>query len=147
MLISEDCIPNLTSPKSHNAPFICLTETHLNPEILDAEISIPGYNLFRSDRLNRSHGGVCIYVRKDLAVQSEIKDSNSFCDSLILNIPELNLVITNIYRPPNCPEVLFVQNLEQVSSLPRNMESSSQRACDYLVVGEFPFPLPKLQAI
>ena len=80
-----------------NAPFICLTETHLNPDILDAEVSINGYNLYRSDRNNRSHGGVAIYVRKDLAVKSEVRDSNSFCDSLILSIPQLNLVLANIY--------------------------------------------------
>ena len=88
-------IPRLADlGKESNSPFICLTETHLNPDILDVEIQIDGYNLFRSDRLNRSHGGVCIYVRKDLAVKSELKDSNSFCDSLILHIPQLNLVIT-----------------------------------------------------
>jgi hypothetical protein len=79
-------------------------------------------------------------VRKDLAVKSEIKDSNSFCDSLILHIPQLNLIIANIYRPPNCPEALFVQTLEQVSNFLRNMESSSQRANDYLILGDFNFP-------
>ena len=110
--------------KESNSPFICLTETHLNPEILDAEIQIDGYNLFRSDRLNRSHGGVCIYVRKDLAVKSELKDSNSFCDSLILHIPQLNLVITNMYRPPNGPEALFIQSLDHAASFLRCLESS-----------------------
>ena len=126
--------------RESNSPFICLTETHLSPEILEAKILIKGYNLFRSDRLNRTHGGVCIYVRKDLAVKSEIGDSNSFCDSLILQIPQLNLIISNIYRPPNCPESLFVQTLEHLSSFLRDVESSSQATNDYLVVGDFNFP-------
>ena len=99
-----------------------------------------GYNLFRSDRSNRSHGGVCIYVRKDLAVKSEVKDSNSFCDSLILHIPQLNMILANIYRPPNCPEPLFVQTLEHASSFLRNMECNYQRANDYLIFGDFNFP-------
>ena len=124
--------------RESNSPFICLTETHLNPDVLDAEISIEGYNLFRSDRLNRSHGGVCTYVRKDLAVVSEIKDSNSYCDFQILYLPQLNLVITNVYRPPNCPESMFIETLQKVSSSLRGMES--QKANDYMVLGDFNFP-------
>ena len=119
---------------------MCLTETHLNPDILDAQITMKGYNLFRSDRSNRSHGGVCIYVRKDLAVKSEVKDSNSFCHSLILHIPQLKMILANIYRPPNCPEPLFTQTLEYASSFLRNMECNYQRANDYLIFGDFNFP-------
>ena len=36
--------------KDSNSPFIVLTETWLTEEILDAEISIPKYILYRSDR-------------------------------------------------------------------------------------------------
>ena len=124
--------------RESNSPFICLTETHLTPDVLDAEISIEGYNLFRSDRQTRSHGGVCTYVRKDLAVVSEIKDSDSFCDFQILHLPQLNLSIANIYRPPNCPESSFIETIEKVSSSLRTTES--QRANDYLVLGDFNFP-------
>ena len=122
-----------------NAPFICVTESHLTPEILDAEISIQGYDIFRSDRIGRSHGGVVTYVRKDLVVKTELKDSNSFCDSLILHIPQLNLVLVNIYRPPNCPEILFSQTLEFTSSFFRNLEEQGC-ANTYFVVGDFNFP-------
>ena len=66
--------------KTKNSPLICLTETHLTHEILDAEISINGYNLFRSDRQKRSHGGVCTYVRKDLAAKIEMQFSDSYVD-------------------------------------------------------------------
>ena len=101
-----------------NAPFICLTETHLTPSILDAEVSITGYDLFRSDRMERSHGGVATYVRKDLAVKTFVKDSNSYCDSLILHVPQINLFIINLYRP-NCPQILFNQTIEHSSSFLR----------------------------
>ena len=67
---NQSKIPYLSDLTSKtNAPFICLTETHLTPSVLDAEVSISGYDLFRSDRKYRSHGGVAIYVRKDLAVK------------------------------------------------------------------------------
>ena len=88
--------------KVTNAPFICVTETHLNPNILDAEVAVDGYELFRSDRKERTHGGVAIYVRKDIVVKTAVQESNSYCDSLILHIPQLDMVLINIYRPPNC---------------------------------------------
>ena len=45
-----------------NALVSALTETHLSPDILDAEVQIEGYTLFRADRILRSHGGVAMYA-------------------------------------------------------------------------------------
>ena len=75
-----------------------------------------------------------------MSEKSEVKDSNAFCDSLILEIPQMHLVIINIYRPPNCPENLFLQTLEHTSSFLRNLESYHQHANDYLVFGDLNFP-------
>ena len=56
--------------------FVCVTETHLNPQILDAEISLPGYHRpFRKDRdfsvsgtdsKTSGGGGSIIYARETL---------------------------------------------------------------------------------
>ena len=115
----------------------------MNPSILDAEIAIPGYDLFRSDRKDRSHGGVAIYVRKDIAVKTSIQESNSYCDSLILHIPQLNLVLMNVYRPPGCPEIIFNQTMEHAASFLRNLEEGNQCANTYLLMGDFNFPFLK----
>ena len=40
---------------------ICITETWLSPNVPDSCVSIPGYNLFRKDRITTG-GGVCIYL-------------------------------------------------------------------------------------
>ena len=40
--------------------FIGLCETFLNSNVLDAEVSLPGYNISRCDRRDRIGGGVCI---------------------------------------------------------------------------------------
>ena len=45
---------------------MALTETHLTPNIGDAEIHIPKYVVFRTDRKDRSHGGVAMYIREDV---------------------------------------------------------------------------------
>ena len=111
--------------KLSNAPYICLTETHLNPDIIDAEIQLENYTLFRSDRNERSHGGVAIYVRNDLAATMILNDSNSYCDSLVIEIHKLNLILINIYRPPKCPKILFNQTLEAIKVMLQNIESES----------------------
>ena len=40
---------------------ICITETWLSPNVPDSCVAIPGYNLFRKDRITTG-GGVCIYL-------------------------------------------------------------------------------------
>ena len=44
-----------------NTPFITVTETHLSQDILSAEVAIPGYTIYRSDRTGgRTHGGCAV---------------------------------------------------------------------------------------
>ena len=57
-----------TLAENYNATFIGLTETHLHPDIMNGEISMDGYNCIRSDRNNRSHGGVCLYLNKYIKI-------------------------------------------------------------------------------
>ncbi len=40
---------------------IALTECHLNPDIINEEMSIEGFTIYRGDRKDRSHEGVIIY--------------------------------------------------------------------------------------
>ena len=52
---------------SINPDVIAVTESWTNSQILDSEISIAGYTLFRRDRpVNRAGGGVLLYVRSAL---------------------------------------------------------------------------------
>ena len=41
---------------------ICITESWLHSDIPDSCIAIPGFNLFRKDRINTAGGGVCVYL-------------------------------------------------------------------------------------
>ena len=58
--------------KEKGSPFICLTESHLTPQVLDAEIQMSGMTIYRTDRSQREGGGVISYIRSDLAVSSEL---------------------------------------------------------------------------
>ena len=66
---------------------IVVTETHLTSGILDAEITIPGYCIYRADRdESRTHGGVAIYVREDLSSNLETVHSNAVCETLVVKV-------------------------------------------------------------
>ena len=52
--------------KNSNAAVIGITETWLDSTYTDACVSIDGYNLIRRDRDGHA-GGVCAYIREDLA--------------------------------------------------------------------------------
>ena len=43
--------------------FICFVETWLQPHIHDNFVTFGGYNIVRRDRINKLHGGVCIYIK------------------------------------------------------------------------------------
>ena len=109
----------------------------MNARVLDAEIAIQGMTLCRSDRMHREKGGVVTYLREDLAVVSELKHSNSFCDTLGLYIPKLDLALITIYRPPGCPEYKFKECLEEVSAWLQQLEAGISAAPTILMSGDF----------
>ena len=55
---------------------ICVTETMFSSDILDAEVHIRNYNVFRSDRVGGQGGGSCIYVRNTISAEFDVFVSN-----------------------------------------------------------------------
>ena len=53
-----------------NFDIICLTETWLNPNISDDCLTIDGFKLYRRDRRSDSHGGICVYAKKQCVLSS-----------------------------------------------------------------------------
>ena len=90
-----------------NSAFLILTESHLTADVMDAEVSVPDYVLYRADRAVRSHGGVMVYVRTDLSSQLVTSHSNSYCEVLAVKVKTLNTLLICVYRPPDCPYAKF----------------------------------------
>ena len=88
--------------------FFALSETWLR-EHKDAEVNIPGYVLFRGDRVKhkrrygRNSGGVAIYVREDIAGTFEctLNFSNGAVEVLAIHSTVLDLHIVCVYRQPD----------------------------------------------
>ena len=86
-----------------------LTETWLN-EHRNAELSIEGYTIFRSDRdrtrkrgRGRGSGGVATYIRNDIAssFKTILQYSNGVNEILVTYSESEALLIVTIYRQPD----------------------------------------------
>ncbi len=91
----------------YGSDIVCVCETHLNKDILDAEIDIPGFTMFRRDRdfsvtkdVNcvSKGGGSIIYVRNKLSPThiEWFKAPDSVAIEVDSNIGRVNIVC--IYR-------------------------------------------------
>ena len=80
---------------------IILSETHLKPEVGDCEIKVDRFNVFRSDREDKSHGGMLIYTKEDLSVKKVMEWKNTQCEVVAVVVRELRTLVISIYRPPN----------------------------------------------
>ena len=84
------------------AAIICVSETWLDSSVTDTEINTPGYLVTCRDR-NREGGGVCIYVREDLAFnpRNDLNDSELESVWIELCLPKTKpILIGCAYRPP-----------------------------------------------
>ena len=124
---------------------ICVTETHFTPDILDAEVHIDGYTLFRHDRNFKtdiskhelSHGGgAAIYVKNYINV-SLVTGFNSAPDSLAIMVETAadNLCIACIYRSPSL-------NVEQNQNLLYFLKNicNVNNEFETVLVGDFNLP-------
>ena len=104
--------------QSDNAVIISLTESHLTENIREAEINIPHYTHFRTDRCNqRKKGGVVTYVMSHFETEVLFSESNSYTEAQILYIRQLEIIYVNLYRPPACPITKFMESLTKINAI------------------------------
>ena len=93
---------------------ISLTESHLNDNIQDHEIHMEGWNSIRSDRINRSGGGVITYIKDFMTTSNELLYSDSITESVGVYIHDINMVLITIYRPPGCKNDSFLKCIDKI---------------------------------
>ena len=127
--------------QTENAVIISLTETHLTEDIREAEIEIPNFVPYRTDRpKQKKKGGVITYVANYLAAKTKLlfSESNLYTECQVLYIKDIDWVYINIYRSPACPTNKFNKQLikisEVISSLPSPMPT-------IMLTGDLNFPL------
>uniref|UniRef100_A0A8C6NRV0 Reverse transcriptase domain-containing protein n=1 Tax=Nothobranchius furzeri TaxID=105023 RepID=A0A8C6NRV0_NOTFU len=111
----------------YNEPkIITLSETWLNDNISDNDISLDNFVLYRMDRGTRG-GGVATYVSSSLQSQVIVPTVKPLHFEAIFTKISFNgnkhIIIGNIYRPPSSPRLEAIQNLlATVDSLGDSME-------------------------
>lgn len=121
--------------KLYNAKIICITETHLDPTILDSEILLDNFKIFRKDRNNgKKFGGSCVFVHK--SIFAEYLEHFDAPDTVGINLKlNENLIkLVCIYRSQNLSNVEQNQLISQVENLKVNCSE------DLLLIGDFNFP-------
>ena len=81
---------------------IGLTESWANEDIVDAELALTGYVMFRKDRRERRGGGVILYIKESIQAYEITLKSEADCEEAIwCNIVTRNstLTIGVVYSP------------------------------------------------
>ena len=112
--IKLQVLSNLITGMSIKIPFFVCLETHLKDYIMDAEVAIPDYNIFRADRPVRRQGGVAIYSHHTFNLENMETFSNNYCDCALAYNKQNNLIIIAIYRPPDTPTKKFEECLQRI---------------------------------
>lgn len=113
------------------AAIIAVTETWLDHTVSNTEIHLDGYSVIRKDR-NRHGGGICMFIRDDLAFTPLPLDNLSESDEVFfleLLLPKTKpIIIGTCYRPPKQSD--FVDRFETILSQLRS-------DCEIIIMGDF----------
>ena len=93
------------------AHIIGISETHVNKDIRDSEIEIPGFQLNRNDRKNGAGGGggVVVYVNESLTHHRRFDLEEDSIECVWVEVPvnkSKPVLVGNLYRPPDSSNYL-----------------------------------------
>ena len=117
-------------------PFMCLTETWLKSYISDAQVKLPNYNVFRSDRAKRKEGGVMMYIHEAFQVSLVQRYDDDNCEAVMCCIDTLKTAVICIYRPPDAPVASFKKMMKFVDDFVKNADSQY----DIVHTGDYNLP-------
>ena len=115
-------------------------KSKLTDKVINAEIHIPGYTLFRQDWKARTGRGVCTYVKDRIAAKVKLAFSNDQVKVLIITMKPTNIINVNMYRPPNTTEEAFSEALAMVQETIDKVRSEEPRMQLVVKTGEYNFP-------
>ena len=119
---------------------LIVTESHLNNNIIEAEIQMEGYDIIRGDRKERSHGGVAIYTSSNIISEILLTFSNTVCELVIMKLSQINHILVTIYRPP---DTNYTEFREMINTLLTTLRALDSPLPDISIFGDFNFPKGK----
>ena len=122
--------------RTHRPVVIGITESWLQPSILDGEILLPGYTAYKNDRSDRIGGGCVLYVDAMLPSRAISQDTTS-AESLFCELRPSKSVIVLVglvYRPPSQAPTDFDATCEIIRT------RLHTRHTNLLLMGDFNLP-------
>lgn len=112
---------------------VCICETWLNDTVLNNEI-LPGYSIFRRDRVSKTGGGVLIAVKSDLHAVRRADLERENTEMVVVEIFTLGkpLILYTFYRPPD-------SNNNDLIELNASLRAIAESSCAILI-GDFNIP-------
>eukprot|EP00116_Pleurobrachia_bachei_P003390 sb/3463652/ len=98
----EDLVVNADCP----VMAVGLTETWWDSRVEDAQVIIPGYNLFRSDREGRTGGGCALLVHASLIITDKVSRGDNYNNMAAVYIPSCHTILAVIYRTREYNDIL-----------------------------------------
>ena len=114
-----------------NYEVVCICETWLNNTVYDSEL-LPGFNVFRQDRIGKIGGGVLIGVKEDLQVTQRTDLERDGVELLVVQLNKANIkpvILYVYYRPPG-------SSSDCLNLLNNSLLSNPESSC-IVLVGDF----------
>ena len=82
---------------------ICLTEIWLDRRTSDETIKISGFNLYRRDRADDNHGGICVYINQPILScgRHDIELPQLECIWVEISLHKRKELLGTFYRRPS----------------------------------------------
>ena len=119
-----------------NCDILCITETFFNKDILDAEISIPNFKIFRADRETGKGGGSCVYVHNRVSASIVNNFSVPDCIAVKLSCSTFDLILIVVYRSPS---LNYDDNVLMINCLNDTVQKFSTDN-EIIIVGDYNLP-------
>ena len=115
---------------------LCACETHFTSDLLDAELAIPNFELFREDRASgKKGGGSAIYVRKDFHAEKLDWFQDTDTIALKIKLASIELYVICMYRSTAFKTIEENEKLlSQISCIPTDCDKN------IVVVGDLNLP-------
>lgn len=128
-------MPNiLTILDYYNPAIICISETHITDEIIEAEFRLSGFSVVNCGSHSRHTGGVAIYIRDGIQYQELLQESfenNVWIIAVKIQLNKTSYVLCNIYHSPSSSDAQFISFLEE------KFEELLLQNCAIIIVGDF----------
>ena len=118
--------------------FLAIVETWLKDHVTDAQLHIPGYNIYRCDRSVSKNGGVMLYIHNNITIDNFSLFEDDTCSAIACLSKNSNCVIICVYRPPSASEISFSNIINFLNNL--IFSHNNLDKLQIFVFGDFNFP-------